>query len=288
MIQRIPEGYRSLLFEQRTAKNLISACHLIDEGSQTFQEIIGSGKPGNWFPPYRPLCFRCFTYEANAGRFCALCEMVNQKGKELFDLQEEGTKPIPNLAICIHHPNADGIDLPPDGFCFSCEKEYLFLMCGKNNLYDFLFNYQWNGASLVVVELNKSVEHIGNPLQMAQHHATHIQPSESTRVKFIFADLQIYSSDVVYDMSMVQSLDDLQHIISGVETIRLNFDYEYLDQLIAYFHKDDIEGEYHKNKILQICSKNQKRLLFELNLFDMPKNFALLLLRLARLFNAGD
>jgi hypothetical protein len=287
MIQRIQEEYRSFLFEQQTAKNLISACHLIDEGSQPFQENLMAGKPGNWFPPYRPLCYRCFTYEATAGRFCVLCEMVNQKGKELFDLEEEGTKSIPNLAICIHHPNADEMDLPQDGFCFSCDKEYLFLMCGKNHLYNCLFNYPWDGASLVVVELNRAVEHIGNTLQMAQHHAKHMQPSETTRVKFLFADTQLYSPDVVHDMSMVLSLDDLQHVISGVETIRTNFDYEYLDQLITYFHKDDIEEEYHKNKLLQICSKTQKQLLFELNLFDMPKNFALLLLRLARLFNAG-
>lgn len=288
MIQIIPEEYRSFLFEQRTAKNLVSACHLIDEDTQTFKESILSGKPSDWFPPYRPLCYRCFTYEAAAGRLCVLCEMVSQKSNELFDLPAENRKLIPNLAICIHHPNAVEIDLPRDGFCFSCEKEYLFLLCWKNQLYNFLFNYQWNGAALVVVELNSSVEHLGNALQMAQHHTTHIQPSETTRVKFLFADLQLYSSDVVYDMSMVMSPHDLQHIISGVETIRSNFNHEYLDQLIIYFHKNDIEGEYHKNKILQICSKTQKQLLFELNLFDMPKNIALMLLKLARLFNDGD
>lgn len=288
MVQIIPEEYRSFLFEQRTAKNLISACHLIEGGSQTFQEIIRSGKPANWFPPYRPLCYRCFTYESAAGRLCVLCEMVNQKGNNLFDLPAENREPIPNLAFCIHHPNAVELDLSQGGFCFCFENDYLFLMCEKNQLYNLLFNCQWDGAAVVVVELSKSVEHIGNTLQMAQHHAAHIQPSETPRVKFIFADLQMYSSDFVYDVSMVLSPHDLQHMIAGVETIRSHFTHEYLDQLIIYFHKDAIEGEYHKNKILQICSKTQKQLLFELNLFDMPKNIALLLLRLARLFNDGD
>jgi len=281
----IPSEYHSFLFDQKTKKKFIAGAHLIGENAQHLKDYISSKKPPDWLPPYKHLCLNCHIREADMSEYCFLCDMVIQKKKELFDLPDEKQVIVPDSAVWIYHPEPREEFIPAEGTVLILDNNHSCLFIRRNKIYDCLFNSPWHEVNLVVVELNRTVKHIGNTLLMAQHHAVHIQRSGNIAVKFIFAGSQIYSSDFIYDASLVLSREDLRHVLSGVDELRLNFDYQYTEQMISYFHETQEDKEYLKNKILQLCSLKQKEALFMLGLFEMPKNFALLILKLARLFN---
>ncbi len=284
--QIIPSEYHSFLFEQKTVKELLSAVHLISENDQAFKDGVLLQKPTAWMPPFNPLCRRCLTRESGADGYCFLCGMVSQTQKELFSPSDEKRYHAPDAAFWIFNPDTREEQIPFEGLLLLLDNHHSCLFCNRNLVYSLLNNVSWNRTNVIVVELNQTVKHLGNTLLMAQHHSIHIQPQENGRIKFIFSDAQIYASEFIHDTSLVLSREDLNHLLPGVDEIRKHFEYQYLEQIISYFHEDQENKEYLKNKILQLCSLKQKEILFTLTLFEMPKNFALLLLKLARLFNA--
>ncbi len=284
--QIIPNEYHPFLFEQKTVKQLLSSVHLISENEQAFRDAVLLEKPTAWMPPFDPLCRRCLIRKAEPDGNCFLCEMIFQKKKELFAHSDEKRYIAPDTAVWIFNPGTREELIPFEGPMLLLDNHHSCLFCNRNQVYPLLDNISWNRTNVIVVELNRTIKHIGNTLLMAQHHSIHIHPQENGRIKFVFSDAQLYASEFIYDTSLVLSREDLNHILPGVDEIRKYFEYQYLEQIISYFHEDQENKEYQKNKILQMCSLKQKEVLFTLTLFEMPKNFALLLLKLARLFNA--
>lgn len=269
-----PEHF-SQLFEQKTPTGFLSATRVVKEIQLT--------TPASWEPPFKPLCKTCHLREVNEEGQCSFCEAVATESANT----QNSDKRKPGVALWLYSRQEQGIY--PEGIegdIFDLFPLGRLIFTRKRTVIEYLLTSEWRSPfSVIVLELNKSIEHIGNALLMCSYHVKQMRSSDNLAVKFIFSDQQTYNLDWIFDNSSTLSFENINGIFCVSGKIQNAFDYNQRDRLISFLHQQYPMKEYLINHLMQICSYEQKQILSDLHFFDLPFHAAMLVLNLTRFFD---
>jgi len=270
----LPEHF-SQLFEQMRSTGFLAATRVIGENQLT--------TPASWVPPFKPLCKECHLREDNKEGQCSFCEAVAKEIKIIRNSDRQK----PRAVIWLYSHQEQGISpegIEGDIFDFLPLGRLIFTR--KRSVIEYLLTSEWKSPfSVIVLELNKSIEHFGNTLLMCSYHVKQMRSSDNLAVKFIFSDQQTYNLDWIFDNSSTLSFENIKGISYVSGKIQNAFDFNQRDRLISFLHQQDPMKEYLINHLMQICSYEQKQLLSDLHFLELPFHDAMLVLNLTRFFD---
>jgi len=271
----IPPEHFSQLFEQKTSIGFLAASRVVEEN-----KLI---TPALWEPPFKHLCKVCHLREVNKEGQCSFCKAIATESANI----RSSNKQEPAVALWLY-PRQEQ-DIYPEGI----EGDIFdFLHLGRliftrgRSVIEYLLSSEWRSLySVIVLELNKSIEHMGNTLLMCSYHVKQMRSPDNLAVKFIFSDQQTYNLDWIFDNSSTLSFENIKGIFYVSSKIQNAFDFKQRERLISFIHHEDPIKEYLINHLMQICSFEQKQLLSDFHFFDLPFHDAMLVLNITRFFD---
>ena len=264
----------SKLFEQKTALCFLAAAKTVQKNKNI---------PASWEPPFKPLCKVCHLREVSKEGQCLFCEAVAAESANIQNSDRQN----PEVALWLY-PRQEQEIYPEgmEGDIFDFLHLGRLILARKRSVVEYLLSVEWTSPfSIIVVELNKSIEHIGNTLLMCAYHANQMRSMDNLAAKFIFSDQQAYNLDWIYDNSSTLSLENIRGIFYVSGMIQHAFDFQQRDRLISFLRQQEPMKDYFINHLMQICSCEQKQLLSDLHFFDLPFHDAMLVLNLTRFFD---